>query len=125
MVNIEHPHDYTMKSNYGEMKTDSIWYMNGETDQFGIYDERDIYEFNYIGSHQGNSSIEAMKDFYLFGQDEEERGHQGPGFDDRLHHALRPDAAHTGRSGGGPAVCKERAANSGCCGQCGLGDERP
>lgn len=51
------------------IETDSIWYMNGETDQFGIYDERDIYEFNYIGSHQGNSSIEAMKDFYLFGQD--------------------------------------------------------
>lgn len=22
LVNIEHPHDYTMKSNYGEMKTD-------------------------------------------------------------------------------------------------------
>ena len=51
------------------IETDSIWYMNGETDQFGIYDERQIYEFNYIGSHQGNSSIEAMKDFYLFGQD--------------------------------------------------------
>lgn len=51
------------------IETDSIWYMNGETDQFGIYDERQIYGFNYIGSHQGNSSIEAMKDFYLFGQD--------------------------------------------------------
>lgn len=61
---IKLPQDYK-----SIIETDSIWYMHGETDQFGIYDERDIYEFNYIGSHQGNSSIEAMKDFYLFGQD--------------------------------------------------------
>ena len=61
---IKLPQDYK-----SIIETDSIWYMNGETDQFGIYDERQIYEFNYIGSHQGNSSIEAMKDFYLFGQD--------------------------------------------------------
>ena len=29
MVNIEHPHDYTMKSNYGEMKTDIDFEKNG------------------------------------------------------------------------------------------------
>ena len=29
MVNIEHPHDYTMKSNYGEMKTDIDLEKNG------------------------------------------------------------------------------------------------
>ena len=29
LVNIEHPHDYTMKSNYGEMKTDIDLEKNG------------------------------------------------------------------------------------------------
>ena len=61
---IKLPQDYK-----SIIETDSIWYMNGETDQFGIYDERQIYEFNYIGRHKGKSSIEDMKDFYLFGQD--------------------------------------------------------
>lgn len=57
------------------IEADSAWYMDGETEEFGIYDERDIYEFNYIGTHAGNSSIEEMKDFYLFGQDYGERSY--------------------------------------------------
>lgn len=61
---IKLPQDYK-----SIIETDSIWYMDGETEQFGIYDERQIYEFNYIGRHKGKSSIEDMKDFYLFGQD--------------------------------------------------------
>ena len=57
------------------IETDSAWYMNGETEQFGIYDEKRIYEFNYIGNQKGNSSIEAMRDFFLFGQDYGEKSY--------------------------------------------------
>ena len=67
---IEKKFKITLPQDYKTfIETDSIWYMNGETEQFGIYDERQIYEFNYIGRHKGKSSIEDMKDFYLFGQD--------------------------------------------------------
>ena len=51
------------------IEADNAWYMNGETEQFGIYDEKEIYEFNCIGKHTGNSSIEEMKDYFMFGQD--------------------------------------------------------
>ncbi len=45
------------------------WGLWGKSNEFGIYDERDIYEFNFIGSHEGCSSIEEMKDYFMFGQD--------------------------------------------------------
>ena len=51
------------------IEADSAWFMNGEIQQFGIYDKKGIYELNYIGSHKGSSSFEELKDFYLFGQD--------------------------------------------------------
>lgn len=51
---------------------DSAWGMYGSAEDFRIYDEREIYEFNYIGTHVGNSSIEELKDYFLFGQDEGE-----------------------------------------------------
>ena len=49
---------------------DSAWGMHGGAEEFRIYDESEIYEFNHIGPHQGRSSIEELKDYFLFGQDE-------------------------------------------------------
>lgn len=49
---------------------DSAWGMYGSVEEFRIYDEREIYEFNCIGKHEGRSSIEELKDYFLFGQDE-------------------------------------------------------
>lgn len=51
---------------------DIAWGLWGESNEFGIYNEQDIYEFNYIGAHEGRSSIEEMKDYFMFGQDEGE-----------------------------------------------------
>lgn len=67
---IEKKFKITLPQDYKTfIEADSAWYMNGESEQFGIYDEKGIYEFNYIGKYKGNSSIIPMKDFYLFGQD--------------------------------------------------------
>lgn len=49
---------------------DSAWGMYGGEEDFRIYDEDEIYEFNCIGKHEGRSSIEELKDYFLFGQDE-------------------------------------------------------
>lgn len=51
------------------IEADSAWFINGEMQQLGIYDEKGIYELNHIGSYKGDSSFEELKDFYLFGQD--------------------------------------------------------
>ncbi len=51
------------------VEADSAWGMYGATEDFRIYDEVEIYEFNNIGSHEGYSSIEEMKDYFMFGQD--------------------------------------------------------
>lgn len=51
---------------------DSAWGMYGGEEDFRIYDEDEIYEFNCIGKHEGRSSIEELKDYFLFGQDEGE-----------------------------------------------------
>ncbi len=45
------------------------WSLYGKENEFRTYDEQEIYEFNYIGTHQGNSSLEEMKDYFIFGQD--------------------------------------------------------
>ncbi|MDE5579990.1 MAG: SMI1/KNR4 family protein [Treponemataceae bacterium] len=51
------------------IEADSAWGMYGGEEDFRIYDENEIYEFNCIGKHTGNSSIEEMKDYFMFGQD--------------------------------------------------------
>ena len=51
---------------------DSAWGMYGGAEEFRIYDESEIYEFNCIGKHTGESSIEELKDYFMFGQDEGE-----------------------------------------------------
>ncbi|MDE6719542.1 MAG: SMI1/KNR4 family protein, partial [Treponemataceae bacterium] len=51
------------------IEADSAWGMYGAAEDFRIYDEDEIYEFNNIGNHEGDSSIEEMKDYFMFGQD--------------------------------------------------------
>lgn len=51
------------------------WGMWGKSNEFNIYNEQDIYEFNYIGSHQGRSSFEELKDYFMFGQDTGEKSY--------------------------------------------------
>ena len=49
-----------------------IWTVYGENNYFRCYDEKEIYEFNYIGKHKGNSSLDELKDFLAIGQDDGE-----------------------------------------------------
>lgn len=48
------------------------WGVDGANNSLRLYDEKELFEFNYIGSHHGNSSLEEMKDYFLFGQDDGE-----------------------------------------------------
>lgn len=67
---IEKKFKITLPQDYKNfIEADSAWYMNGETQQFGVYDKKNIYELNWIGKHKGHSSFEELKDFYVFGQD--------------------------------------------------------
>lgn len=59
---IEKKFKITLPQDYKTfIETDSAWYMNGETEQFGIYDEKRIYEFNYIGNFSGKRYIDNEK----------------------------------------------------------------
>ena len=65
-------HDFNLKLSEGYktfIETAVAWGMYGGEEDFRIYDENEIYEFNCIGKHTGNSSIEEMKDYFMFGQD--------------------------------------------------------
>lgn len=59
-----------MYKNFVEAKV--AWGVNVSNNSFRLYDKKELYEFNYIGSYQGNSSLEEMKDYFLFGQDDGE-----------------------------------------------------
>ncbi len=58
------PQDY---KNFVEAKV--AWSLYGKENEFRTYDEKEIYEFNYIGHHKGKSSLEEMHDYFIFGQD--------------------------------------------------------
>lgn len=59
-----------MYKNFVEAKV--AWGVDGANNSFRLYDKKELYEFNYIGFYQGNSSLEEMKDYFLFGQDDGE-----------------------------------------------------
>lgn len=63
--NLILPHEY---KNF--IAADSAWGLYGKENDFRVYDEKEIYEFNYIGRLKGNSSLEEMHDYFIFGQDE-------------------------------------------------------
>lgn len=54
------------------VKEKVAWGLEGANNNFILYDEKEIYEFNYIDSHKGKSSIIEMKNFFIFGQDDGE-----------------------------------------------------
>ena len=51
------------------------WGLWGESNDFRIYDEEELYEFNHIGAHKGRSSFEELKDYFMFGQDTGEKSY--------------------------------------------------
>lgn len=65
--NLILPHEY---KNF--IAADSAWGLYGKENDFRVYDEKEIYEFNYIGRLKGNSSLEEMHDYFIFGQDDGE-----------------------------------------------------
>ena len=67
---IEHDFNLKLPEGYKSfIEVAATWGMYGGEEDFRIYDENEIYEFNCIGKHTGNSSIEEMKDYFMFGQD--------------------------------------------------------
>lgn len=71
--NIEKVFNFRLPEMYKDFIESKVsWGVEGANNSFRIYDEKELYEFNYIGSHQGNSSLEEMKNYFLFGQDDGE-----------------------------------------------------
>ena len=54
------------------IEANSSWGLYGKENDFRLYDEKEIYEFNYIGHHKGKSSLEEMHNYFIFGQDDGE-----------------------------------------------------
>ncbi len=70
ILKVEHNFNLTLPDEYKAfVEAACSWGLWGKSNDFGIYDERDIYEFNFIGGHEGDSSFEEMKDYFMFGQD--------------------------------------------------------
>ena len=70
---IEKTFNHTLPQEYKNfIEADYAWGVYGKENDFRLYDVKEIYDFNYIGKHRGNSSIEEMKDYFIFGQDDGE-----------------------------------------------------
>lgn len=51
------------------IESESGWYIKGDKEEINLYNETEIYEFNYIGEFKGASSFEELKDLFVIGQD--------------------------------------------------------
>ena len=70
---IEKTFNHTLPQEYKNfIEADYAWGVYGKENDFRLYDVIEIYDFNYIGKHRGNSSIEEMKDYFIFGQNDGE-----------------------------------------------------
>ncbi|MDD5929644.1 MAG: SMI1/KNR4 family protein [Spirochaetales bacterium] len=73
ILQIEKTFNHTLPQEYiNFIEADYAWGIDGKENDFRLYDVKEIYDFNYIGNHRGNSSIEEMKDYFIFGQDDGE-----------------------------------------------------